>query len=93
MPPATPGHGWPVFVEEVVVRFPPRAAVLPARHPMLTNPLTATTMDKHSTVPDIVLKAEEIQWVDFSLPGWTGKTTAAFANMDVEKAPFIAMVN
>lgn len=48
-------------------------------------------MDNHSTAPDIILKAEDIQWVDFTLPGWTGKTTAAFINMDVEKAPFIAM--
>lgn len=48
-------------------------------------------MDKHNTIPDIILKAEEIEWTPFTLPGWTGTTTAAFINMDVEKAPFIAM--
>jgi quercetin dioxygenase-like cupin family protein len=48
-------------------------------------------MDKHSKTPDIILKAENIEWVPFTLPGWTGGTTAAFPNMDVEKAPFIAM--
>ena len=48
-------------------------------------------MDNHSTEPDLILKAEDIQWVPFSLPGWTGTTTAAFINMDTNKAPFIAM--
>lgn len=48
-------------------------------------------MDKHTQTPDIVLKAEDIEWVPFTLPGWTGNTTAAFPNMDVEKAPFIAL--
>lgn len=48
-------------------------------------------MDKHSTTPDIILKAEDVQWTTFTLPGWTGTTTASFPNMDVEKAPFIAM--
>jgi hypothetical protein len=48
-------------------------------------------MDKHTSTPDLILKAEDIQWIPFTLPGWTGGTTAAFPNMDVEKAPFIAM--
>ncbi len=48
-------------------------------------------MDKHTTTADTVLKAENIEWVPFSLPGWKGGTTAAFPNMDVAKAPFIAM--
>lgn len=49
-------------------------------------------MDKHSTVSDIILKPEDIQWAPFNIPGFTGETTAAFINMDVEKAPFIAML-
>jgi len=48
-------------------------------------------MENHSKDSDIILKADDIKWVPFSLPGWTGQTTAAFPNMDVEKAPFIAL--
>jgi len=46
----------------------------------------------HNTTPtDIILKAENIEWAPFTIPGWSGNTTATFPNMDVEKAPFIAM--
>ncbi|MBC7887294.1 MAG: cupin domain-containing protein [Ferruginibacter sp.] len=48
-------------------------------------------MEKDLTLPDIILKAEDIEWIPFSLPGWTGTTTAAFPNMNITKAPFIAM--
>lgn len=48
-------------------------------------------MDNHSKEPGIILKAENIQWQPFTLPGWTGNTSAAFINMDTAKAPFIAM--
>lgn len=48
-------------------------------------------MNHPLNVPDIILKAEDIKWAPFSLPGWTGNTEAAFINIDLEKAPFIAM--
>lgn len=48
-------------------------------------------MNKDVQVPGTILKAEEVEWVSFTLPGWTGTTTAAFINVDVGKAPFIAM--
>lgn len=47
-----------------------------------------TTSEKTT---DNILRAEDIQWNPFTLPGWTGKTVAAFPNTDVSKAPFIAM--
>lgn len=48
-------------------------------------------MNQQSTIADIILRAEDIEWVPFTLPGWTGTTTAAFPNMDIKKAPFIAI--
>lgn len=50
---------------------------------------------KHYTMAafteDLVIRPEGINWIPFSLPGWTGKTLAAFVNTDLEQAPFIAM--
>jgi quercetin dioxygenase-like cupin family protein len=53
--------------------------------------LKLTKMENSKITTGIILKAESIEWVPFTIPGWSGKTTAAFPNMDVEKAPFIAM--
>lgn len=45
-----------------------------------------------STSPqELVIKAESIEWHPFTLPGWSGNTVAAFANTDIQQAPFIAM--
>lgn len=40
---------------------------------------------------DRIIKAEAVEWVPFTLPGWRGDTLAAFPNMDTSQAPFIAM--
>jgi quercetin dioxygenase-like cupin family protein len=48
-------------------------------------------MENQNQVTDLIIKAENLQWVPFTLPGWTGNTTAAFPNTDTAKAPFIAM--
>lgn len=38
-----------------------------------------------------IMKAENIGWAPFTLPGWSGNTLAAFPNTDIQRAPFIAL--
>jgi quercetin dioxygenase-like cupin family protein len=45
-----------------------------------------------SQVPDIILRADEIKFAPFNIPGFSGETHAAFPNTDISKAPFIALL-
>jgi quercetin dioxygenase-like cupin family protein len=39
-----------------------------------------------------IVRAEEVAFQPFSLPGFTGGTSAAFLNTDVATAPFVALL-
>lgn len=54
--------------------------------------MTNTPATEPSSAPDFVLQAQDIAYAPFNLPGFTGPTQAAFANTDVSRAPFIALL-
>lgn len=54
--------------------------------------MTDTPKPPPSSTPDFVLHADAITYLPFNLPGFTGPTQAAFANTDISRAPFIALL-
>lgn len=42
--------------------------------------------------PDLILTPSDLPFVPFNIPGFSGDTRAAFPNMDLSRAPFIAML-
>lgn len=57
---------------------------------MADLPPPATTP---SDTPDQVVQAASLAFQSFNIPGFPGDTRAALANMDVSKAPFIALLD
>jgi acetyl esterase len=64
-----------------------RAAVVDA-----AREVAADLLASPSTTPDIILKPEDIDFQPFNIPGFSGDTRAAFANVDTTRAPFIALL-
>lgn len=64
-----------------------RAAVIEA-----AQELAADLHAAPSTLPDIILKPEDIRFEPFTIPGFSGDTRAAFPNVDTTRAPFIAQL-
>lgn len=55
-----------------------------------------TTIPGHATipndVPDLVLRPTDLPFEPFTIPGFSGDTRAAFPNVDLARAPFIALL-
>lgn len=45
-----------------------------------------------STKPDKIIHPNDIEFQPFNIPGFHGDTRAAFPNMDLSEAPFIALL-
>ncbi len=49
-------------------------------------------MNLPSDQPDRIQKPEDLEFVPFTIPGFSGDTQAAFPNNDLSVAPFIALL-
>ena len=43
--------------------------------------------------PDTIVRPADLSFAPFTIPGFSGDTRAAFPNTDVDKAPFIALLD
>lgn len=79
----------------LIHQYPEIAGVSQASRAAVVEAAQELAADLHaqpSTTPDLILKPEDIRFEPFTIPGFSGDTRAAFPNVDVGRAPFIALL-